>query len=238
MEENIVVTNEDVLWFYADKGEEGCELTEKYISRNILDEEYRVRKCYRSSNAYVKLAETFQKGGEEGEEEDRSFYQWLMKQNYSEMLSLSALMKRDKSFETFIKQPAFIKRKDNPTVLIEKWHLYISWYALEEYWYKKKEKNVENQWFKKDKYSANAKEDASGILNKARCHSLLLWMYETSKPDKESDIYIEIKNRVSNEIGLKDLEGKLKNEIIENIWKWKMNSQTLKNEILSPTCTN
>ena len=86
MSEGINITNGDVLGFYADKGEKGCELTKEYLFRHPL-------KNKRGSNPYVTLIEIFQNEGRIGEEdgEYRRFYQWLVTQNYSEMLSLSDL---------------------------------------------------------------------------------------------------------------------------------------------------
>lgn len=205
------ITNKDVLEFYADKGT--GEL---------------IKKCRRPTGDYAGLANTFISKGTEGENGDICFYNWLKeqeKQNFSKTLSLAKVAEKDESFKDFILNPVL----EDP--LIEKWHLYVSWYALEEYWggkkleevpwnNKNKKKSVKKQWLI-DTINEPATTDASGILKSSvSCCRLLLWMYEASEPDMESELYKKAEDAVCNG-SLTGLISFFKEEIEKKIKKWK-----------------
>ena len=213
---NEEITNKDVLEFFADKGT--GEL---------------IKEC-RPQGAYKKLAKTFMSISNEEEEkkEDKEFYEWLKeqeKQNFSKTLSLAKVAAKDESFKDFILNPD----SDNP--LIEKWHLYVSWYALEEYWGEKeieevswKKTSVKEQWLT-DKIDEPATTDDSGILKKVSCRRLLLWMYEASLSDEDKKHKADIEEKLKREKELKEelnqlregLIKDMKDKIAENIAKYK-----------------
>lgn len=180
-----MVTNEDVLRFYAGKGEEGCELTKKYMSKKPIE--------ITGKDDYTAVFYAFQTEGKKG---NKDFYDWLKNQDLSKTLSLREVHEKDKSFDDFILKPK------TESVLINKWHLYVSYYALNEF---NKKLNLKT-------YSC------SGF----KCEELLLWMYEASNPDKNSETYKEIKKRVNKNEDFSDLIIFLKCQIKETIEKWKM----------------
>ncbi len=208
MSKEINITNRYVLGFYADKGEKGCELTKEYLSRHPL-------KKKRGGNPYVTLIETFQYEGRiEDEDGYYRFYQWLMRQNYSEMLSLSDLAKnktKESLMEAFLKRPD--KFMDSP--LIEKWHLYVAFYAYEEFW--ASEKDPKGRWLTSQSMSDFADNGKTGIFNQNlnKSHSLWLWLYEASVLNKNSEEYKEVAKWVLNDESV-DIK-KLKDETIKNI---------------------
>lgn len=198
------VTNKDVLEFYADKGEDGCRLTEKYIEKHPTDKKY-IR-----SNPYVRLIKVFK--NEEGTEEDKEFYEWLKNQDISKMRSLSKVAD-SKLFTDFIWNPEC----NDP--LREKWHLYIAFYAFEEYLDDLSSKDLnEGQPLTENSFMPGSAE----ILNRQRnhSHSLWLWMYEASEPDMESELYKKAEDAVCNG-SLMGLISFFKEEIEKKIKKWK-----------------
>lgn len=152
-----MVTNEDVLRFYADKGEEGCELTKKYMSKKTIE--------ITGNDDYTAVFYTFQT---EGKKANKDFYDWLKNQDLSKTISLREVHEKDKSFDDFILNPKM------ESVLINKWHLYVSYYAF----------NESNKKLNLKTYSCS----------RFKCEELLLWMYEASNPDKNSETYKGIKN--------------------------------------------
>lgn len=228
MGKEINITNGDILRFYADKGEKGCELTEKYMSRYPLENK-------KKSNKYVGVVGTFQNEGRTGEEDDRCFYKWLIGQNYSEMLSLSDLAKtktKEDLMEDFLKCPDMITQSP----LIEKWHLYVSFYAFEEFW--ASEKNPNGRWLTSQSIFDAVDNPKTGIFNqRLNCsHSLWLWLYEASVLNRKSKEYKEVEKWVLNKESI-DIK-KLRDETIKNILIWKNRNQILKKDFLSPTCSN
>ena len=94
-------------------------------------------------------------------------------------------------------------------VALEKWHLFVSWYALEEFyaWDDKKVKVNESKWLTQEKYNKERANKAEvGILNfRITCEELLLWMYEAaSKVDKEEKKKLDI---LYEKIKSKTIEG-------------------------------
>lgn len=205
------VTNKDVLEFYADKG------TGKLIKKcptPEIDDDY---------DNYAALADTFifpdkniKEKNRKNQEENKEFYEWLKeqeKQNFSETLSLAKVTEKDESFKDFILNPVL----EDP--LIEKWHLYVSWYALKEY--REKKKTPENKERLNNLFIEGKATNSIGILkSNIACHRLLLWMYEASEPDMESELYKKAEDAVCNG-SLTGLISFFKEEIEKKIKKWK-----------------
>ena len=163
MATKIEVTNEDVLRFYADKfaDEEHCPITAKYLSK--LEEEERKNgkelRGYSLHGDYVSLVNTFKKGFIEKEyknkTKDEKFYDWL---KIREIVSFS-----------FCLPDVFLEHTDYYDVALQKWHLYVSWYAYLE----------------------------SGIMGEGlclekkmttfKCEELLLWMCEAADVARTKD---------------------------------------------------
>ena len=154
MAAKIEVTNEDVLRFYADKfaDEEHCPITAKYL--------FKLEENGDSLHGnYKKTVDTFKKEFTEKEYKDKTddekFYDWLK-------------MRKIVSFSFFFPD-VFLEHTDYYDVALQKWHLYVSYYAYRE----------------------------SGILGEGlcltkkmptfRCPELLLWMCEAAGSAKAKD---------------------------------------------------
>ena len=219
-----MIKNKDVLEFYADKG--AGEL---------------IKKCrLQPSGDYEKLAKTFNLPDKEVKEEDtedekenKKFYNWLKeqeKQNFSKTLSLAKVTEKDESLKDFIFKPDL----NNP--LIEKWHLYVSFYAFEEFWAIPPANNKKkNRHLTKESLPADATGPAGALGCYNRCRGLLLWMYEASlsDSDKEHKADADIVKRLKEVVDLRKpaslLESKwrkdVKDKIAENIAKYKKEQQ-------------
>lgn len=178
------------------------EITNRYVLNFFADKE--VKKdglTYKYGGSptgpYAELADAF------------LFYRWLEKQDFSKMNTLSEATTKDQSFKEFILKP------DLDSSYMEKWHLYVSWYALKEYWQTK-----DNQAGCNSDEDTRSATGISGILKgQIRCFRLLLWMYEASKPDVKSEKYKEIEKQLiemQNEPD-KQEKKKKKNDLIKEL---------------------
>lgn len=172
-EKGMKITNQQVLEFYADKpaDEEHCPVTAKYLCKlkkehenENEDDKGKKREPGVSLGKYGKLAKTFKacsKNRENrGATKDACFYTWL--ENH-QSVALSFLLNLD----------VFLCNTDYYDVALQKWHLYVSWYAYLE----------------------------SGILGKSfaledeaadfRCRELLLWMCEAATSAEVAEKYYE-----------------------------------------------
>ncbi len=185
------VTNENLLRFYADMGtEETYPITQKYLESHKPSAE---------PGNYVNLAYAFwgceQVGTKKEAIENKNFYHWL-EDNYASMMSLEAL--KDHKF--------LFKKMKTTDPLLQKWHLFVSFYTLEEYWWKSgieqvswKKASVVPQWLTKEKISKDVRESPFSILcGSYGCHELLLWMYEAAVLKTKSHELDDMKNQINN----------------------------------------
>lgn len=211
MTENIVVTNEDVLRFYADKfaDEEHCPITAKYLSK--LEEEERKKGKELSGDSlhgsYVETINVFKKM-ETKDEKDEEFYEWLKER---EIVSFS-----------FFLPDVFLEHTDYYDVALQKWHLYISYYARKEF-------------------------EGKPPYFQFKCSELLLWMCEAAGSTQTERLYenlIRIEEGKTEEIEkteettIKDWAKEVREEIKWIIWKSKEKPQIISKSLLSSTCTN
>lgn len=177
MAENIMVTNEDVLRFYADKfaDEEHCPITAKYLSKLKEEERKKGKELSGDSlhGSYVETINTFKKGFVEKEyknkTKDEKFYDWL---KIREIVSFS-----------FFLPDVFLEHTDYYDVALQKWHLYVSWYAY-----------LESGIVGK---GLCLKEE----MNQLKCSELLLWMCEAADSPQKEELYIKL---IDNERGCKN----------------------------------
>lgn len=196
------VTNKELLQFYAGTGKrEDYPITRKYMENHTL------------SGDYIKLAKKFlkhkpeEKKGEniETTDKDEQFYQHLNDHRGSMML-LKALRDEDPTFDYLLERTGL----NDP--LLQKWHLYVSFYALEEY------------WAKDDAEKARIQDDdvqnRFGILRgQTTCRALLLWMCEASGSEQTDKLLKDIE----------DIEAKFEAVNVQ-LRKW---LQTTKEEIIN-----
>lgn len=157
MAKNIEVTNEDVLRFYADKfaDEKHCPITAKYLSKLKSNGES-------LHGGYEKTVNTFKKGVEKEKDnltKDEQFYEWLKTRK---IVSFS-----------FCLPDVFLEHTNYYDVALQKWHLYVCWYAYLE----------------------------SGIIGNGlclkgkpqfKCSELLLWMCEAAGSTQTKRLYKDL----------------------------------------------
>ena len=169
MAESIMVTNEDVLRFYADKfaDEEHCPMTAKYLSKLKSNGES-------LHGPYAGMAKRFKMGFAEKEGKDKEFYDWLKENEISSIRSFS-----------FFQPDVFLEHtEDYYDVALQKWHLYVSWYAYCESG-KLPDKKLDNE-----QLNESASSKPNGILNDTIiCRELLLWMCEAAGSKKTKELY-------------------------------------------------
>ncbi len=192
----MVVTNDMLLKFYSDIGiyEDSWNITWTYFEH--LKKTDRLR---RGNGDYIDVAATFLSEGKEGK--FKEFYEWFIKQKPGKMLSLKYLPKSDE-----LKMLTIAPANAAEAALLEKWHLLVSFYAMEEYWGAEKIEDFRPKWLT-DKIYEDARH-RSGILNRTGCRELLLWMYEAAVVKTGSnDLYL-----VRDEIEKGTIDS-------DNIWK-------------------
>ncbi len=166
-----MITNRQVLEFYADKpaDKEHCPVTAKYLCK--LKEEHekgdgkgKKREPGVSLGKYGTLAKTFKacsKNRENiGDTQDELFYRWL--ENH-QSVALSYPLNLD----------VFLCNTNYYDVALQKWHLYVSWYAY-----------LESEILGK----SFALEDRATNFN---CRELLLWMCEAATSAEVAEKYYE-----------------------------------------------
>lgn len=199
------VTNKELLEFYAgmDDKSKDYPITRKYMESHEL------------SGAYIKLANTFKSKGKSGSTENKNFYHWI-EENHLNPTSLSFLKETDPGFDSLLERTGL---KDP---LLQKWHLYVSWYALEEYW--EREGTHKKSQFTTNELGLDVQESYSGILRKTNpisCRALLLWMCEASDSEQTDKLYsqleiIEEKLNAANK-QLSDWLQAIKDEILNRV---------------------
>ncbi len=167
MAENIEVTNEDVLRFYADKfaDEKHCPITAKYLSKLKSNGES-------LHGDYVKTVNTFKKGVEKEKDnlkEDEQFYEWLK----NTLISFS-----------FFLPDVFLGHTDYYDVALQKWHLYVCWYEYRQSGIRSGKK-LDN-----DQLKVSASSKPNGIFQSSiTCSELLLWMCEAAGSTQTERLY-------------------------------------------------
>lgn len=154
------ITNEDVLLFYADISvdETDYPITKSYLSalkQQELNESAEVSgECLHGK--YKGVARVFKKGDVDREKkdltDDETFYIWM--QNHEVFAWLIEY--------TFKVHDIFLQTTDYYQAKLQKWHLYISWYAYH------------------DSGILGEGRSPQEAASKFRCPELLLWMYEAA----------------------------------------------------------
>ena len=208
------VTNADLLRFYKNAPTDGksCPCTAKYLERLKKDGK-------NLHGPYAGVIDTF-KGKRPGRDsDDDNFYTWLGNlESSGALFGLNALKNLDPHFDVFL---AHTNKYDVST---QKWHLYVSWYAYCEFYYrtdrKKDDKGHEviKKWFTADKYVNGEADKDGGILQHTTCRELLLWMCEAAGSKNTEYFYdalLKIEKGQPN--GISGWASKVRKEIIGQI---------------------
>ena len=212
MAENVMVTNEDILRFYADKFADGkhCPKTAEYLSKLKSKDEAKLKSDGESLHGNYRImanrfkTEFAQKEGE-GFYEDKEFYDWLK-------------AKEIRSFYIF--PDVFLEHTDYYDVALQKWHLYVAWYAYCE------SGILSGKKLDKEQLKASA-ENSNGILKcQIICKELLLWMCEAAGSMQTDSLYKKLifieEGKVK--VTIQDWAKEVKEEIKRLIGESKQNS--------------
>lgn len=190
--ENNVLTNYDLLKFFADKPIV-ADYTKKFEDKYVG-----------GRGGYHDLVRTFKSKGTKGTDIDKAFYDWLKKQESS--LVLDILKNEDENFDIFLE-------KENVN---QKWHLFIAWYAYQEFYESKDYKEFCKEYNKTPK-KIGLNEDTlnESVFNKPCgifksqivCPELYLWMYEVAITDKRkinktvpfAENYVKARSEIKSE---------------------------------------
>ena len=220
----IEVTNKDVLQFYADKfaDEEHCPITAKYLSKLKAEESKKKKgeklkgESLHDARGYVQTINTFKKV-ETTDEKDEEFYEWLQNR---EIVSFS-----------FFLPDVFLKHTDYYDVALQKWHLYVCWYAYRESGIRSRKK-LDNE-----QLDVSA-EKPNGILQyMIKCRELFLWMCEAAGSMQTDSLYEKMILIEEGKVEVEDWAKEVKEEIKRIIWENKEKPQIISKSLLS-ACAN
>lgn len=156
--------NKQILVFYANKptDEKQCPITAKYLK--WCEREKLIEKNKGVKSDYAHMVNTFlQKNSEKSycsnDPEENEIYE-LLQNGDGGFESIKILLDADKTFPVLLKKEKLPDENGFYNVEIQKWHLFVSWAALNEF---------------------RGKNGRFGF----RCKELTIWLYETAENEKE-----------------------------------------------------
>ncbi len=177
----MTVTNQQVLEFYANKLADGatCPRTKDYLEELKKKEIEQLKKSKKADQEiagmclhgdYKKVAQVFKAGisadwENKGLNKDKQFYIWM---KYHEMFTWLLESTCGLNYEDI-----FLEKTDYYQVELQKWHLYVSWYAY-------LESGLYGNGFTLKAKAPNFK-----------CRELLLWMCEAAAGSEVAEKYLK-----------------------------------------------